>query len=98
MKTEFCDIIVKREPERNGGQYIFFFRNVEYCPDGTPTVEYFTFADGHGTASLGYYWECKYVKYLTDEILEKVDRYRRYINSLPDFKYHKIRLYKRLRY
>ena len=96
MKTESLDIIVKREPKRNGGELIFFFRQVEHCPDGSPTVAYYSPVECcHGTASLEYFWECKYIKYLTEEILEKVDRYT---NSLPDFRFYKIRLFKRLKY
>jgi len=85
--------IVKRDTAKNGGRLIMFFPETY----DKKSIEYFTRDWYHGTASYGYYRECKATDYNTPEVLEFVARYERYIRTLPDYGNTCITLVKRIR-
>lgn len=91
------NIIVRREPKRNGGNLCIFFPDTVYTDNRGRWLECFTFHDGHCISSYAYYLECAPCNYLEDDgPCNMAERYKRYIQSLPDCKGTKVKLIKML--
>ena len=93
-------IIVKREPQRNGGNLIIYFPE-EYSNHSSYKVPSFYSADNmgnycHGDVDYQYYIECKPVGYTDVDVIKFVTDYVKYIRTLPDMEDYNIKMMKRI--